>query len=332
MLLAAVEAVWQFLLVYGVLGGVGFAGSGSLAVTVLISRWFVAAAGSGFPWVFLGINAGQLTLVPLGGLLIDQAGHRAAYLALGLPCSPSPPRWSRCSRAMRRSVSGGSRTVPMARPRSTRSRDRPCRRALADVLAGDAGVRRQRLDAVLHAAASAPPGGRDRRRSGDRRRPARARRRRQRLAMLGATPLAGRLASDAWSSRCSRARAPCWSAPRAWSAGRSTSRSSRAARRHVVPGDPAGDGPARRSLRHRRARWRDRHGVRLPPGLRRPRGLHRRRAARLTGDRRVRRGVSFRRHRAAPGRRRHGCVAAASTPRRADAAAWTHIPRRSHRT
>ena len=82
-LLASVEAVWQFLLVYGVLGGIGFAGSGSLAVTVLVSRWYVERRTAVFRWVFLGINAGQLTLVPLGGLLIEQAGYRASFVALG---------------------------------------------------------------------------------------------------------------------------------------------------------------------------------------------------------------------------------------------------------
>ena len=83
-LLAAVDAVWQFLLVYGVLGGIGFAGSGSLAVTVLVSRWYAQRRTAVFRWVFLGINAGQLTLAPLGGLLIEQAGYRAACVVLGL--------------------------------------------------------------------------------------------------------------------------------------------------------------------------------------------------------------------------------------------------------
>ena len=83
-LMAASQAMWQWLLAYGLLAGIGFAGSSSLAVTVLISRWFVHDRARVLPRVFLGINAGQLTLVPVGGVLIDQAGHRAAYLALGL--------------------------------------------------------------------------------------------------------------------------------------------------------------------------------------------------------------------------------------------------------
>jgi MFS family permease len=83
-LMAAAEAVWQWLLAYGLLAGVGFAGSSSLAVTVLISRWYVRDRARVLSRVFLGINAGQLTLVPLGGLLIDHAGYRAAYLILGL--------------------------------------------------------------------------------------------------------------------------------------------------------------------------------------------------------------------------------------------------------
>jgi MFS family permease len=83
-LLATVDETWQFVLVYGLLAGVGFAGSGSLAVTVLMSRWYVRRRTAVLRRVFLGINAGQLTLVPLAGLLIEQAGFRAAYLVLGL--------------------------------------------------------------------------------------------------------------------------------------------------------------------------------------------------------------------------------------------------------
>ena len=102
-LLAAVDAVWQFLLVYGVIGGVGFAGSGSLAVTVLVSRWYAKRRTAVFRWVFLGINAGQLTLVPLGGLLISRPAIARRTSCSGRSCC----RWSsrrgavgdRCARA-----------------------------------------------------------------------------------------------------------------------------------------------------------------------------------------------------------------------------------------
>jgi MFS family permease len=83
-LMASAQTVWQWLVAYGLLAGVGFAGSSSLAVTVLISRWYVRDRARVLPRVFLGINAGQLTLVPLGGFLIERAGYRVAYLVLGL--------------------------------------------------------------------------------------------------------------------------------------------------------------------------------------------------------------------------------------------------------
>ena len=82
--MSAADKQWQLLLAYGVLGGVGFAGCSSLAVTVLLSRWYQRGRTEVLPRVFLGINAGQLTLVPLSGLLIDHAGYRSAYLVLGL--------------------------------------------------------------------------------------------------------------------------------------------------------------------------------------------------------------------------------------------------------
>ena len=82
--MAAAGPLWLWLLAYGVLGGIGFAGSSSLAATVLVSHWFVRDRARVLPRVFLGVNAGQLTLVPLGGVLIERAGYRPAYLVLGL--------------------------------------------------------------------------------------------------------------------------------------------------------------------------------------------------------------------------------------------------------
>lgn len=83
-LMAAAGPLWQWVLAYGVVAGVGFAGASSLAATVLVSHWYVRDRARVLSRVFLGVNTGQLTLVPLGGVLLERAGYRAAYLVLGL--------------------------------------------------------------------------------------------------------------------------------------------------------------------------------------------------------------------------------------------------------
>lgn len=82
-LLSAVSELWQFFVVYGVLAGVGFGSASSMAVSVLISHWYEQRRATLLARVFMGINVGQLTLLPLGGLLIAQSGPRVAYFVLG---------------------------------------------------------------------------------------------------------------------------------------------------------------------------------------------------------------------------------------------------------
>jgi MFS family permease len=84
LLLAVVSELWQLFLVYGLLAGIGFGSASSMAVSVLISHWYVRRRASVLARTFMGINAGQLTLLPLGGVLIVHAGTRTAYLVLGL--------------------------------------------------------------------------------------------------------------------------------------------------------------------------------------------------------------------------------------------------------
>lgn len=84
LLLAFVQELWQFYVVYGVLAGVGFGGASSMAVSVLISHWYTRRRATVLARTFMGINAGQLTLLPLGGVLIATSGPRTGYLVLGL--------------------------------------------------------------------------------------------------------------------------------------------------------------------------------------------------------------------------------------------------------
>lgn len=82
-LLAFVTQFWQFLVTFGVATAIGFAGCSAMAASVLVSRWYVVKRPRALGASTMGINAGQLLLLPLTGILIAVIGDRAAFLALG---------------------------------------------------------------------------------------------------------------------------------------------------------------------------------------------------------------------------------------------------------
>lgn len=84
LLSATTTQVWQFFLYYGVLTAIGFAGCGSMANSVLVSRWYVKKRATMLSRSSMGMNIGQLLLLPLTGFLIANTGFRSAFVVLGL--------------------------------------------------------------------------------------------------------------------------------------------------------------------------------------------------------------------------------------------------------
>jgi MFS family permease len=83
-LLACVRQLWQFLLVYPLLGGAGFAAAATLTNSVLVSRWYLRDRTRMLARSAIGINLGQLLVLPLAGWLIAGQGTATAYLVLGV--------------------------------------------------------------------------------------------------------------------------------------------------------------------------------------------------------------------------------------------------------
>ncbi|SDH86475.1 MFS transporter [Alteribacillus bidgolensis] len=81
---ATITEVWQFFIYYGLLTAIGFAGCGSMANSVLVSRWYVKKRAKMLSRSSMGMNIGQLALLPLTGLLIANTGFRSAFVVLGL--------------------------------------------------------------------------------------------------------------------------------------------------------------------------------------------------------------------------------------------------------
>lgn len=81
---ATITHIWQFFLYYGILTAIGFAGCGSMANSVLVSRWYIKNRATMLSRSSMGMNIGQLLLLPLTGFLIARADFRSAFVVLGM--------------------------------------------------------------------------------------------------------------------------------------------------------------------------------------------------------------------------------------------------------
>lgn len=69
---------------FSVVGGVGAGVLGSVAQTVMLSRWFPTARGTVVGLALSGMGVGLFLFAPLSGLLIEQLGWRGAFVAIGV--------------------------------------------------------------------------------------------------------------------------------------------------------------------------------------------------------------------------------------------------------
>lgn len=82
--LSFIQAGWQLLAIYTVIGLIGMQGSGgNLYVSVPIARWFHRNRGKAMSMVFMGIPAG-IFLTPIITLLINNIGWRGTFVAAGV--------------------------------------------------------------------------------------------------------------------------------------------------------------------------------------------------------------------------------------------------------
>ncbi|MEV6322879.1 MFS transporter [Nocardia sp. NPDC051787] len=83
LVLAVVRTTWEFLTVYVLLGGIGFASSSTLTVTTLIGRTLANQVGPALTRAAVGINLGQLTAPWVATALFEPVGVRVTYALLG---------------------------------------------------------------------------------------------------------------------------------------------------------------------------------------------------------------------------------------------------------
>lgn len=84
MLHSQLNALWQWILLNGVVTMIGCALIGSLVVNVTLAKWFVERRGQAVAWAAMGISMGGVLLTPLVTWAIDVYGWRTAWLQLGV--------------------------------------------------------------------------------------------------------------------------------------------------------------------------------------------------------------------------------------------------------
>jgi MFS family permease len=83
-LAAAMAARWQYLLAFGLLGGLGFGMAATHAVSTIVSLRFEAHRGLAVGTATAGSTAGQLLVVPLLAVLLAQSSWRWSFLAVAV--------------------------------------------------------------------------------------------------------------------------------------------------------------------------------------------------------------------------------------------------------
>ncbi len=83
-LIAVVNSLWQFYIVYGVLAAVGLGGTSIPLLAALTSKWFTKWRGLAISLALAGNCMGQFVLIPIFTFSTLRYGWRISYLSIGL--------------------------------------------------------------------------------------------------------------------------------------------------------------------------------------------------------------------------------------------------------
>ncbi|RFU70481.1 MFS transporter [Peribacillus saganii] len=77
------EHIWQMMILYGVIGSIGFGFASYITVSVAIVRWFKKKKGLMISIVVVGMAAGPMIYTPLNIFLIDKIGWKLLFVLYG---------------------------------------------------------------------------------------------------------------------------------------------------------------------------------------------------------------------------------------------------------
>lgn len=84
LLTSVTDNFWSLRLAFGVIASIGFAGSSSVAASVIAAQWFVKRRGLAIGLLTAAFSLGQMVIVPMSIYLISQIGWRDAFRVLAM--------------------------------------------------------------------------------------------------------------------------------------------------------------------------------------------------------------------------------------------------------
>ncbi len=84
LLISVMDSLWQFLVFYGIIAGIGLGGTSVTLMAAVTSKWFKKWRGLATSFAVSGNSIGQFALVPLFTVFVFRYGWRLSYLAIGL--------------------------------------------------------------------------------------------------------------------------------------------------------------------------------------------------------------------------------------------------------
>lgn len=84
LLMTVIQQIWQFWLLYAMVGALGLGEMGQFTGPVVISKWFVRKRGRAMAFATAGIVYGGVVFSPLIGVLLGKVGWRATWGILGV--------------------------------------------------------------------------------------------------------------------------------------------------------------------------------------------------------------------------------------------------------
>ena len=79
-----VGEVWQYILVYSIIGAAAVVSEGNLVTMATVSKWFVRKRGRATAFVTLGVSLGGLAFTPVGTYLVVHYSWHAGWIFLGI--------------------------------------------------------------------------------------------------------------------------------------------------------------------------------------------------------------------------------------------------------
>ena len=80
--ISQVESHWQFLLLYGGVGGMTQAGTGFLIMSAVVPRWFFRRRGRAVAFATMGSGAAAFILPPVMAFILESVGWRGTWVGL----------------------------------------------------------------------------------------------------------------------------------------------------------------------------------------------------------------------------------------------------------